>query len=152
MADEETPHSLFETDDTFVRDYIRKRVKESGAPITDATQFGEYMTSPTLALGSKYHLYVPKEIALGNLSDEETKIVYAFSKVINSAIYLADKKKVTEDLPNEKGAQFVAWLNATRGKGMAHEKLMVEQNIRIHKTEETKTDKPSWIGSVIKKK
>lgn len=154
MSDEEVPHSLFDQEDNeIIKKYITKQVKDSNAPISDPSQFGEFMTKPSLALGSRYHLYIPKEISLANLTDEETRIVRAYIRVINRAIYLAEKGTVTEALPNEKAAEFIGWLNSTRGKGMAHEKLMVEQNIRIHKTEERigESKAPIW-GSFSRKK
>lgn len=151
MADGEVPQSLFDDKSEEIAKYLQKRVKESNSPVTDPAQFGEYMTNPSQAVGSKYHQYIPKEIALGNLSDEDNRIVYVWSKVIDRAIYMADKKLVTADLPNDISALFIAWLNGTRGKGMQHEKLMVEQNIRIHKTEETRSNNPSLFGKFAKK-
>lgn len=152
MAEEDVPHSLFDPEDKqYIEKYMRKRVNDNSAGVSDQAQFGEYMTTPSLVVGSKYHLFIPKEISLGNLDEEKMRIVYAWTKVINRAVYMADKGLVTQDLPNDINSVFVSWLNSTRGKNMQHEKYMVEQTINIKKSEDSNKDKQSIFGRFQKK-
>lgn len=149
------PHDLFpkkDEDIAAVSRYLKKRMIDSSAPVTDQAQFGEYMTQPSLIPGSKYHLYNSKETSLSNMDDDKERINYAWSKLRNRAIYMAEKGLVDADLPNEIDSLRLEWLNSTRGKNMEHEKLMVQQTINIRKTEETKSDKPGLFGKFGQKK
>jgi hypothetical protein len=144
----ETTNNLF--DDNAIKNFIDKQYKRQQATMGGEQNSLEFMTRASVLPGSIYHLFIPNELSLSNLDELDKKMVGMHCRVLSYGIYMKKMGWVTDDIPLGDAFEYYSFLNSTRAKDMAHERLMAENTLRVHKSEEPQSKTGFW-GRFFKK-
>lgn len=119
--------------------FIDQQFRKQQAPVAEGqSAVVEYLTSVKSIPNSIYGQLIPNELSLANLTPEQVVIAHLFAVEIQLSAYMKKRGWVEDDLTFCDLQEYVNFLNATRAQGMAHEKLMAENTLRVHQTSETK--------------